>query len=160
MTGQKVGGEVRWRWAHLEPYLRRTYKGTTAEMAQAIRDGLSGKKKPPPPDAREKPGLGPEPKKTSRLLEEPDYRADLAVIPTVVIGGPLAQLTCRTPDGVPFLAPEVQLLYKATDAPRPKDEADLAAVLPRLGAERREWLAAALRQYRPRHPWLARLNEA
>ncbi len=73
------------------------------------------------------------------------------------IGGPLAQLTCRTADGISFLAPEVQLLYKATDAPRPKDEADLAAVLPHLNTERRRWLTAALRRYRPHHPWLARL---
>ncbi len=76
------------------------------------------------------------------------------------IGGPLEQLTCRTADGIPYLAPEVQLLYKATDAPRSKDEADLTAVLPHLDAERRRWLTAALRAYRPHHPWLARLAVA
>ncbi|HLZ70034.1 MAG TPA: amino acid transporter [Dehalococcoidia bacterium] len=76
------------------------------------------------------------------------------------IGGPLAQLTCRTADGIPFLAPAVQLLYKATDAPRPRDEADFTTVLPRLDAERRAWLAAALRRYKPEHPWLARLESA
>lgn len=75
------------------------------------------------------------------------------------IGGPLAQLSCHTADGIPYLAPEVQLLYKANDAPRPKDEADLVAVLPHLDSERRAWLEAALRRYRPHHPWLARLAD-
>ncbi|HZQ36576.1 MAG TPA: amino acid transporter [Dehalococcoidia bacterium] len=75
------------------------------------------------------------------------------------VGGPLEQLTCRTADGIPYLAPEVQLLYKATDAPRAKDEADLAAVLPYLDPHHRQWLATALRRYRPQHPWLARLED-
>lgn len=58
--------------------------------------------------------------------------------------------------GERVLAPEVQLLYKST-APRPVDEADLAALLPVLDAEQREWLAGALRLTAPAHPWLARL---
>lgn len=44
---------------HFEPYLRRTFKGTTAEMRQVIIDGLSGKKAPPY-DPKEKGGFGPE----------------------------------------------------------------------------------------------------
>ena len=50
----------RWIFSNLEPYLRRTFKGTTAEMRQAIVDGLAGKKSPPPVDEKEKPGVGPE----------------------------------------------------------------------------------------------------
>ena len=52
-------------WSHLncEPYLRRTFKGTTAELKQAIVDALAGKKDPPPVDKNEKPGFGPEAKK-------------------------------------------------------------------------------------------------
>lgn len=42
-----------------QPYLRRTFKGTTAELMQTIRDGLAGKKVPDV-DPKEKPGLGPE----------------------------------------------------------------------------------------------------
>lgn len=45
--------------------------------------------------------------------------------------------------GLPVLAPEIQLLMKAK-APRPKDEADLAAVLPHLDRARRTWLAGRL----------------
>ena len=52
-------------------------------------------------------------------------------------------------DGLPVLAPELQLLMKAP-APRPKDEADLAAVLPALDGDRRAWLA---RRLPADHPW-------
>ncbi len=51
--------DVRLEFAHLEPYLRRTFKGTTAELRQAVADGLAGTKAPPPPDANEPPGIGP-----------------------------------------------------------------------------------------------------
>ncbi len=51
---------IRWAFTHCEPYLRRTYKGKTAELRQVIRDGLDGKKQPPEPDPKEPPGLGPE----------------------------------------------------------------------------------------------------
>jgi hypothetical protein len=73
------------------------------------------------------------------------------------IGGSLGQMTCRTADGIPFLAPEVQLLYKATGTLRVKDEADFAAVLPSLPAGRRNWLARAIHRCQPTHPWLTRL---
>src|SRR5205807_9188853 len=51
---------VRWSFTHCEPYLRRTFKGTTAELKQVVVDGLAGKKAPPEPDTKEPPGLGPE----------------------------------------------------------------------------------------------------
>lgn len=56
---------------------------------------------------------------------------------------PLHEAIVRDAAGLPVLAPELQLLMKAK-APRPKDEADLAVVLPRLGAGQRAWLAARL----------------
>jgi outer membrane protein assembly factor BamB len=52
--------KIRWAFTHCEPYLRRTFKGTTAELRQIVIDGLSGKKAPPEPDPKEPPGLGPE----------------------------------------------------------------------------------------------------
>ena len=48
------------KFHHFEPYLRRTFKGTTAEMRQVIIDGLAGKKEPPGHDPNEPGGLGPE----------------------------------------------------------------------------------------------------
>lgn len=71
----------------------------------------------------------------------------------------LAAIGGVTPDGIPYLAPEVQLLYKAKGL-RPKDEADFAHALPALSLERRQWLSAALLRVHPEHPWLARLTDA
>ncbi|OAI40682.1 hypothetical protein AYO40_04535 [Planctomycetaceae bacterium SCGC AG-212-D15] len=52
--------KVVWSLAHGEPYLRRTFKGTTAELKQIIVDGLGKKKDPPDPNPKEEPGFGPE----------------------------------------------------------------------------------------------------
>jgi len=73
------------------------------------------------------------------------------------IGGPLSQLTRRSPAGIPYLAPEVQLLYKGR-TPRPKDEADFAVALPLLEPASSAWLAQALAIHVPDSPWLARLR--
>lgn len=56
-------------------------------------------------------------------------------------------------DGVSYLAPEVQLLFKSKGR-RAKDEMDLAEVVPLLERERREWLAQALERTDAGHPWL------
>ncbi|MGW5214433.1 nucleotidyltransferase domain-containing protein [Streptomyces sp. NPDC004051] len=58
--------------------------------------------------------------------------------------------------GIPYLAPEVQLSYKAK-ATREKDEIDFEAVLPLLDDPARAWLADAISVIAPEHPWLARL---
>jgi hypothetical protein len=58
--------------------------------------------------------------------------------------------------GIPYLAPEVQLFYKAK-GPRPKDEQDFAEVLPILDAEQRTWLHAAITSTYGDRPWLRAL---
>ena len=55
-------------------------------------------------------------------------------------------------EGVPYLAPEIVLLYKAK-APRAHDDADLAATLPHLGGSQRRWLHEALSLTLPGHRW-------
>ncbi len=66
----------------------------------------------------------------------------------------LSDAIMRPAAGVPFLAPEVQLYFKAK-AVRERDELDFAAVLPALDDARRVWLANAIsRSYGPEHPWL------
>jgi len=42
------GKTVRWRFLHCEPYLRRTFKGTTAELRKVVEDGLAKKADPVP----------------------------------------------------------------------------------------------------------------
>ena len=58
-----------------------------------------------------------------------------------------------TPDGIPYMAPEIQLLYKAK-APRPQDEADFARTFPYLDQASREFLVQALALIYPGHRWL------
>jgi hypothetical protein len=69
---------------------------------------------------------------------------------------PYDQLIERTADGIPYGRPEVILLYKAKHS-RDRDQADFEDILPRLDAERRQWLVAALEIVHPGHPWLAEL---
>lgn len=57
-------------------------------------------------------------------------------------------------DGLPILAPEEALLYKAA---RPEEEAarqDFGAVYPLLDEAQRQWLHAALTRQFPGHVWL------
>lgn len=58
--------------------------------------------------------------------------------------------------GIPYLAPELALLFKATH-PQPKDQADFAASVPLLTAEARSWLRRTLRDVHPGHPWIEAL---
>lgn len=54
---------------------------------------------------------------------------------------------------IPYLAPEIQLLYKA-QRPRPEDDADFGNVAPRLDEGGRSFLHDALAGIDPHHPWL------
>lgn len=58
-----------------------------------------------------------------------------------------------SPNGLPYLAPEIQLLFKAR-TPRPKDEQDLGNVLGKLDEHQRDWLATSLDITVPGHPWI------
>jgi outer membrane protein assembly factor BamB len=60
LTGTEDDGKVKWSFTHCEPFLRKTFKGPTADLKQVVADVIAGKKKPPAPDDKEKPGLGPE----------------------------------------------------------------------------------------------------
>lgn len=72
------------------------------------------------------------------------------------IRGTLAAMGRKTTQGIPYLAPEIQLLYKSKGL-RSKDEADFASVLPALDMESQRWLAHSLTLVHPGHPWLAKL---
>jgi len=69
---------------------------------------------------------------------------------------PLPDVTWVADDGIRYLNPEMALAWKARLA-RPKDDADLAAVLLRLAPAARDWLRDTVRRLHPEHHWLSRL---
>ncbi len=69
------------------------------------------------------------------------------------VSRPLEEVILHDASRVPYLALEVQLLFKAKD-PRPKDQADFELVLPLLSLASRCWLARALTQTHAGHAWL------
>jgi len=68
---------------------------------------------------------------------------------------PLDRAFLRSADGLPFLAPEVVLLYKSNHAE--EYGADFQAALPALGRLSRAWLKDSLVTLRSDHPWLESL---
>lgn len=73
------------------------------------------------------------------------------------IGANALDIGRRTPEGVPYLRPEIVLLDKSKDT-RPRDETDFITVLPRLDPAQRSFLAAGLWTVAPGHRWLERLK--
>jgi hypothetical protein len=72
---------------------------------------------------------------------------------------PVAGIGKTSTDGIPYLALEIQLFYKAKNL-RPKDETDFTAVLPSLTREQRQWLSDAITRTHGDHPWRDRLSQA
>lgn len=70
---------------------------------------------------------------------------------------PYRDIIHHTQDGIPYLAPEFVLLFKAKHA-RPKDQTDFDQTIPHLTAAQRETLAELLARVHPKHPWLAALD--
>jgi hypothetical protein len=71
----------------------------------------------------------------------------------------LATIVRRTAEALPYLAPEIQLLYKSRN-PRPRDEADFRLLAPRLDGEARAWLNDALVRTDPQHAWIPDLKSS
>jgi hypothetical protein len=69
---------------------------------------------------------------------------------------PYRDIIHRTHDGIPYLAPELVLLFKAK-ATRPKDQADFDGAVPHMTSAQRETLAELLARVHPGHPWLTDL---
>lgn len=64
---------------------------------------------------------------------------------------PWNEAVLHSEDGLAYLAPEVQLLFKSKTV-RPKDALDAATVIPQIEPSRRSWLANHLASD---HPWQA-----
>jgi hypothetical protein len=73
------------------------------------------------------------------------------------VTGRLADLS-DVRDGIPVLAPEVQLLFKSRVPHRPKDDADLRRMIPRLDATRQAWLRRNVALLYPDSPALDLLD--
>jgi hypothetical protein len=63
-----------------------------------------------------------------------------------------------TKSGVSYLRPEIVMWMKARVA-RPKDDADLARIIPLLDVDTRSWLRERIRTKHPTHRWLKLLAE-
>jgi hypothetical protein len=70
-----------------------------------------------------------------------------------MIGLPLSRLGGRTPEGYPFLAPEIVLLEKSLSKGK-KHEQDFRVALGSMSGQSKIWLRDALRTVDPAHPWL------
>ncbi len=70
---------------------------------------------------------------------------------------PLDEITRTSADGLPYLAPEIVLLFKSRGG-RPKDDADFADVAGLLDSHRRRWLLDRIEPRYPEHPWLPALR--
>ena len=69
---------------------------------------------------------------------------------------PLDEAIVSTAEGIPYIAPHMQLIYKSKGA-TPRDQVDIAAAAPLMSATQRDFLASYLRRLDPSHPWLALL---
>lgn len=67
---------------------------------------------------------------------------------------PLEQIFLPTRSGLPVLAPEIVLLYKAGEVERPENTSDMEALFPALDSQQRNWLVEAITTLYPQHPWL------
>lgn len=72
---------------------------------------------------------------------------------------PMSTIVRQSQDALPYLVPEIQLLYKSK-TPRERDEVDFAQIWPLLAAEARTWLRDALELTAPDHTWTAVLRDA
>jgi hypothetical protein len=70
---------------------------------------------------------------------------------------PLSRVIRWTPEGLPYLAPEIQLLYKAK-RPWERDYADFHRTVPLLSLKAREWLLNAVAEAHPGHEWISALD--
>lgn len=83
------------------------------------------------------------------------YRRDPSIVQD------LGRIGLRSDEGIPFLAPELVLLFKSRNTSgraRGKDQADFERVSSLLAPESRAWLRWVLLAVDPSHPWIERLQ--
>ena len=72
----------------------------------------------------------------------------------------LDEIFLKTSEGIPYLKPEIQLLYKGgVPNIREKDEQDFHTLLPSLSIQEKIWLKTALeKQFQGKHRWIKYLG--
>ncbi|CDQ39930.1 MULTISPECIES: nucleotidyltransferase domain-containing protein [Virgibacillus] len=90
------------------------------------------------------------------LLNESDtvnwrFRRDLRIL------YPLKSVLKYSETGLPYLAPEIVLLYKVRNT-REKDHIDFLSVKDILHAKQKYWLREAIEMHEPKHEWLQLLG--
>jgi hypothetical protein len=68
---------------------------------------------------------------------------------------PYQQIIRRTGNGIPYLVPEIVLLFKAKHAAQAKNQSDFDAALPLLDGRALGWLEQALLRVHPGHAWIS-----
>ena len=66
---------------------------------------------------------------------------------------PFAQMICYSEKGIPYMSPEVVLLFKAKGL-REKDQVDFDGVIPLLSPQQIDWLRMNLQMVHPGHVWI------
>ncbi|MHB9025924.1 MAG: nucleotidyltransferase domain-containing protein, partial [Armatimonadota bacterium] len=75
------------------------------------------------------------------------------------IGGALAEIGGHSTTGIPYLRPEIQLLYKAKPHTLTKDQSDFDLAVPCLTREAQAWLLRQLlRRFPEGHDWITALT--
>lgn len=69
------------------------------------------------------------------------------------ISSPLDLVWSYSDTGIPYLNPEIVLLYKARNT-REKDHQDFYTIKDYLDNEKKQWLRSALELHEPRHKWI------
>jgi hypothetical protein len=106
----------------------------------------------PPPETWE-----PQPEEIQFFLNEVEDGVWLCRRDTRVTR-PVDELTVGSASGIPIIAPETQLLYKAKHH-LDKDEHDFGVTVARLSWDQRGWLRESLAIVHPGDPWLEQLDE-
>ncbi len=92
------------------------------------------------------------------ILLEDDEDGDWVFRREPSVRMPLPALGRVTADGIPYVAPEVALLYKANHLEIDRNAADFDAGAAALDAAARGWLHDAISAVYAGHPWLERLT--
>jgi hypothetical protein len=71
---------------------------------------------------------------------------------------PLDRLGRTSPEGLPYICPEVALLFKSGSPEIERNAVDFGVAAPAMDRAARGWLRDALERAHPGHPWIARLT--